>query len=198
MTKKPNTKAYSPPRKLDLKETERILRGALTKEPPPTLVEVAKNMGRRHCTLTYQFPGLCDSIVERYAAYRKHCRSERVESARQVLEAALKDDSHPSPADIAKRIGWSPQTLIKLLPQLCSKLSEWHVEGRKKKWLNVGRTLEAILKEWPPLPMSQITKRTGYCGTSLNRHHRVLCRRLAVRSLEYCKTKNRPRKASSV
>jgi hypothetical protein len=56
VTKKPDTKAYPPPRKLDLKESERILRGALTKEPPPTLVEVAKNMGRRHRTLTYHFP----------------------------------------------------------------------------------------------------------------------------------------------
>lgn len=62
-SKKPDTKIYHPPRKLHLKKTEGILRRSLTAGPPLALVEVAKNMKRRHGTLRYHFPELCDSIV---------------------------------------------------------------------------------------------------------------------------------------
>lgn len=178
-------------RKLDLKSAKRQLRRALTKESPPSLMETAKRMGRRHTILRYHFPDLCDAIVERHSAYQKRCRSERYGSARLALEAALSDEARPSPADIARVIGWNLWNLLQVHPDLCRNLSDRHAEGRVERWLEVGRTLETMLNEWPPPPMREITERTRYSENSLYKHYPALCTSLAARYREYRKMKRR-------
>jgi TniQ len=172
-------------RTLDLQEIKEVIDKAFTEQLPPTLVELAQRVGLPLPTLRYRFRSQCRAISKRYRVRKQQFHLEVTKTARRALEAALIDESHPSPADVARNLGMDLNKLIRILPDLCRKLSNWHIEGRKQRWQVVGVELETILKEWPPIPMREITKRTGYCETSLNRHHRALCRELAARYLNY-------------
>lgn len=175
-------KAPRQKRKLDLKEAKRVLTTALREQPPPSLAEVVRRVERRPTTFRHHLPELCSSITRRHAAYLKTCRSEKWVKAESALRTALKGKDYPSTADVERKIGWNPRVVF---PSLCRQLSKRHVEGRKRKWLEVEHTLEKILKEWPPLPMREIVKRTGYSASSLKEHYPILCLNLRSRYRQY-------------
>lgn len=177
--------------RLNVEEAETVLKKAAQEEPPPCLVEIARRMGRTQWTLRHHFPELCDVIVGRYAAYQKQCRSERLREKELALRTALLDNSYPCTADVARKLGCTSGHLLHRFPGLCRRLHARHVEGREKRWSEVGRTLESMLTEWPPLPMREITKRTGYCESSLSRHYHAACRKLGARYVQYRKMNKR-------
>jgi hypothetical protein len=187
-----SNKKHPPARKLDLKETEEVLKNALTQNPPLCLAHVAKRMSRRAGTLRYHFPDLCKAVVVRYAEYEQRGILSRIDVNRKALQAALADNTHPSTIDIARQLGVQLQNLIKWLPDLCKQVSRQHIEGRNNRWFKIGSELNAMLGEWPPPSMGEICKRIGYCRTSLNRHHSRVCYRLAARHVKFRNNKLRP------
>jgi hypothetical protein len=178
-------KKRPPARKLDLKQTEEVLKNALTQNPPLCLAHVAKRMSRRAGTLRYHFPDLCKAVVDRYAEYEQRGILSRIDVNRKALQAALADNTHPSTIDIARQLGVQLQELIKELPDLCKQVSRRHIEGRNHRWFEIGSELNAMLGEWPPPSMREICKRIGYSITSLHRHHSPLCHRLAARHVKF-------------
>ena len=193
----PINKQRPPARKLNLKETEQVLKNALTENPPRCLAHVAARLGRRAATFRYHFPDLCKALVDRYAAYEECCLLGRLAVRRNALRAALVDDTHPATIDIVRRLGVQHQELIKEFPDLCKEVSRRHTEARKEKWAKIGEELQAILEERPPPSLGEICERIGYCRTSLRRHHSRLCHRLASRHVKFRHNKLRGRTTRS-
>lgn len=177
-----------PPRpreKIDLKAVRRALEAALDETPAPSMMEVARRLGRTTSGLKYRFADLCEAIVTRYETYRRQVRRKEWERARRALQAALKDESHPSVAEVARRIKWDFSRLCRRFPELCREVSRRHLQHLKTGWSKVGRTLEEILQEQPPPSMREVTGRLNRSATSLYSYFPRLCRRIGARHAEY-------------
>lgn len=177
-----------PPRpreKMNLDEVQRALEAALKEMPPPSLVGVSRRLGRTTSGLKYRFPELCRSVVKRHKQHGRQVRGKEWGKGRRALKAALKDESHPSVADVARRISWEFSRLCRRFPDLCRQVSEKHSQHLKSGWSEVGRTLEGVLGEEPPPPMSEITKRLNRSAASLYGHFPRLCRLIGERHIKY-------------
>jgi hypothetical protein len=170
---------------MNLDEVRRSLEAALEETPPPSLIGVSRRLGRAASGLKYRFPELCWTIVKRQEQYRKQARRKEWGKARRALKATLEDESHPSVADVARRIKWEFTRLTRRFPELCEEVSKKHSEHLKSGWSEVGRTLEGILREEPPPPMSEVTKRLNRSAASLYGHFPRLCRRIGERHIKH-------------
>ncbi len=79
--------------------------------------------------LSYHFPDLYRAILERYQTYQ---RAEK-QALRSQLELALAVAEEPVPSlqEIAQRFGHSAESLRKLFPELCRRISARYLGAEK-------------------------------------------------------------------
>lgn len=172
-------------RKLILEEVEKELKSALEEIPPPSMIGVGRRMERPTSALTYQFPKLCKAIVKRFEAYQRRLRRKSWPKARRALEAALRDETHPCIAEVARKIEWTFTRLCRNFPDLCREISISHTNYLRSGWSETGHLLEAALQADPPPSVQDTSGRLNVCESSLYSHFPLLCRRIAARHLEF-------------
>ncbi len=172
-------------RALNLAETEQRLKAALREEPPPSMIEMERRLGRSTSTLRYRFPELCAAIVERYAGHVGAALSRKWRGIQRRLTDVLKDEDCPSVSEVARRNGWHLSTLIETFPDPCRRITERNEEHAKRCRQAVGAELNAILKECPPPPMCAVAVRLNHSEQSLYDHFPLLCKRIAARYLKH-------------
>jgi hypothetical protein len=171
--------------KIDLDEMRRALEAVLAESPPPSMIRVARRLGRTTSGLKYHFAELCAAIVTRYENYRRKLLRKEGEKGRRALKTALKDEACPSVAEVARRIKWGFLKLSRRFPELCREVSNKHAEYLKSGWSKIGRVLVGILREQPPPPMVEVSERLNRSASSLYSHFPRLCRRIGARHIEY-------------
>jgi len=108
-------------RRLDLDKTSRTLTSALEEVPAPTLVLVARRIGRTPATIRKYFPELCVEIAARHARQIK----ERWEDlGRKLADALHSEEPPPSITDFARHHQCHKSLLNNLFPELCHKVAE--------------------------------------------------------------------------
>ena len=96
------------PKSFDSDRVEEVLLVCLatSEEPPPTMKEVAQQLGYDRRTISRRFPELCHAISTRYQSYRKALRLTEVEqSCQEVQQIALEllhRGVHPSEARVSE------------------------------------------------------------------------------------------------
>ncbi len=97
--------------------------------PPPSLREVARDLGHPKEQLYNRFPSLCRAIVKR------HNQLFDVNALRGMLEAALLDDTTPPPSvrELAKRFGFGEKRIRRHFPDLCTEIIQRYQEYRKNR-----------------------------------------------------------------
>jgi TniQ len=104
-------------------EVLHALQTALTENPPPSLVEVAKRLGyKRNTVLYYHSSDLCKAIAARYEEYKK---AKKIDKLKLILEEVLANQEYPPPSmqEVVKRFGISFQNFKLYFPELCSAIS---------------------------------------------------------------------------
>jgi hypothetical protein len=170
---------------MDRVQAEVILRDALKEFPPPSLEQVLIRMGRRTWPASKYFPRLSKAVINRYAAYLERQKSQIRRTRKRALKTALKSKKYPSPTEVARELCCSHHTLKKMFPDLYRSLSKRHVEGREKRWLEVGNTLRAVLEESPPISRYEIARRTGFSYERIRARFPELYRDIAARYLKF-------------
>lgn len=96
------------PKSFDSDRVEEVLLLCLasSEEPPPTMKEVAQQLGYDRRTISRRFPELCHAISTRFQSYRKALRLTEVEhSCQEVQQIALEllhRGVHPSEARVSE------------------------------------------------------------------------------------------------
>lgn len=175
-------------RAMNLAVTERQLRAALDEDPPPSMIEMERRLGRSTSTLRYRFPELCAAIVERYAGHVRAELSRKRKGIRRRLREVLKDEGCPSVSEVARHKGWHISTIIETFPDLCRLITERNEEHVKRCREAVKAELTAIQVENPPPPMCTVAIRLNRSEQSLYDHFPVLCKRIAARHLKHLQT----------
>ncbi|MDJ0900456.1 MAG: TniQ family protein [Xenococcus sp. MO_188.B8] len=98
------------PKTFDHEKVEYYLQNILSNPttPPPTLQEVAENLGFHKRTISCHFPILCKAISAQYRCYRRSRTNERIKKCCQEVEQAVidifKSGRHPTEASVSKLI----------------------------------------------------------------------------------------------
>lgn len=118
-----NSLAYHRPR-LDVNRTREVLESARSEEPPPSLNEISRRLGRGHsaCTLRLRFPELTGIIVERYTS-RFH-RRINYPAIEKRLRASLKENPPASLASLCRELKVAESHVHRKLPDLCGKVRQ--------------------------------------------------------------------------
>jgi transcriptional regulator with XRE-family HTH domain len=96
------------PKSFDSDQVEEVLLATIAsgEEPPPTMKEVAQQLGYDRRTISRRFPELCRAISTRCQSYRKALRLREVEqSCQEVQQIALEllnRGVHPSEARVSE------------------------------------------------------------------------------------------------
>lgn len=171
------------------REFRRELMAALKRNPPPSVRELAQELGykgegllRRAC------PDLCKMLTAKWRkvpgqrkqtrrAKRNHQDPSAMEKA---LQQALKETLPPSLAEIANRLGYvSAQCFRTKFPHLCEAI----MERRAKS--SVEHALQEALKEENPPSLSQIAENCGYaCLSDFREKFSDLCDLIIARRAE--------------
>jgi hypothetical protein len=170
---------------MDRARAKAILRNALKEVPPPSLQQILTRIGRRSWPASKYFPRLSKAVINRHATYRERLKAQTRRTMTRALKTALKSKRHPSPAEVARELGCSPNSLKKAHPELFRSLSEWHVVGREKRWQEVGITLRAMLEESPPVSRYEMERRIGFSAGRISARFPELCGELSARFLKY-------------
>ncbi|MFN6529755.1 TniQ family protein [Nostoc sp. ChiSLP03a] len=114
-------------------EVLHALETALTKSPPPSLVEIAEWLGYKKTSALYYYSSdLCKIIATRHSEYEK---AQRLEKLQRLLEELLAAKEYPPPSmqEVAKRFGKkSVHSLDKHFPELCSAISARYANYRQE------------------------------------------------------------------
>jgi AcrR family transcriptional regulator len=94
---------------------------ALDEQPPPSMREVARRLGRPPMSLKYQFPDLTSAIVARYQA----AQEAHVEALREQLLSLLAREGVPPPSaiEVARLLRYSRAYLNRQFPELMQAIS---------------------------------------------------------------------------
>lgn len=114
-------------------EVQQALETALTENPPPSIIEVAKRLGyKRSTVLYYHSSDLCYAITQRHIEYEKSQRLQRIQHLLQdVLES--KDYPPPSMQKVAESVGISFHALKRNFPELCRAISAQYASYRREQ-----------------------------------------------------------------
>lgn len=117
-------------------DTERvsgILRAALNEEPPPSLQEVSRRIGKGASTTTLhkRFPEESREIVEKYRAAKKRRLDDK--AIEKKLRAALERDPPPSTPELSREVGVASATLYRKFPELFRRISNRFAVFRRQR-----------------------------------------------------------------
>lgn len=68
---------------------DRILQGALSEDPPPSLSELARRLHHGRMFLRQTFPEISKAIVDRYIQYQNALKEKRADALRQTIRQAV-------------------------------------------------------------------------------------------------------------
>ncbi|HMR65731.1 MAG TPA: TniQ family protein, partial [Anaerolineae bacterium] len=172
--------------RFDFDQAQRVLTTLLANdEQPPSLREVARQLGQRENNLRRHFPELCQAIVEQRQQYQQ---AERL-SLQPQLEAILANDKQlPLPlSEVAQRLECEPSFLQPRFPELCQAIAERHRTSQETEKLRLQRELETIVarNEIPPPFCSEVAQRLGQPTSTLQNRFPELCRIIIERHQHY-------------
>lgn len=180
-------------RKKDPAAIKRALQEALENELPPTLSDIAGNLGYENLRpLRSKFSILCDAILVRRARYwDKHRNGIRIK-----LNAALLVYPPPSPSEVSTRVGYkSGAGLRRSYPELFAAILKRHTKYRKTQFDDIRRQLKAALYEEPPPSLRATAKRVGKKYLYLHEHFPKECNAIVKRYAQFKKKSILERKA---
>lgn len=166
--------------------TQRELEAILNtpKDPPPTLDEVAQQLGQPTPLLRCHFPELCCAIAERCRAYHDIEKQQ----LRGAVEAIVNADENPPPSvsEIAQRLKKPSSVLYNQYPDLCRILTDRqhaYTEAQKQR---IRHELEAILAdENPPPTIMAVAQRLDQSVGYLCHTFPAVCRAITERRRTY-------------
>lgn len=162
-------------RKVSFAEVTRALDLALRQDCPPTLSDVAIELGYSGCNvLLEQHPDLCQRIRAKRAEYRKR----KLASAKSAVKSALSKNPPTPLTEVARQLDVSTDLLYRLYPDLCKKLAARRIEWRANRDYHIENKLrEAIMEKSPP-SLSNFARRHGYKRDRLRNLFPKLCQTL--------------------
>jgi AraC-like DNA-binding protein len=141
---------------------------------PPSMNQIAKNVGHSVSVLKYHFPEQCEAIKERLRDPKK------VDEQRQVLESlANAEQILVSINEIARSFGCSNSVLYNRFPHLCRVITErrWKLSNGE----DLRTALDAVLGEEPPPTMQEVARRLDCPAKNLEYYFPDLCKAIAER-----------------
>lgn len=172
----------------------RALIAALNQEPPPTLRDVAHNLGYASPDFLYaKYSELCRKLTTRHRTYYGLLRNAPDpnepddKTVEQALQKALTDPIPPSFQQLGRNLGYrtrfTPRTRFrKKFPVLYQAILDRHMTCRRSHMEHVRRKLEEILLEEPAPTLDEVTERLGYrANTFLRQHYPDLVRAIVQR-----------------
>jgi hypothetical protein len=166
-------------------EIEYALKQALTHAVPPSLRQIARNLGLS----TYmpgrlflkKFPNLYRRLLYRRTDYRM----KQKEQIGQKLTAILREQPPPTLDQVTKRLGFKANTYMREhYPDLCRRIVKRHQQYRKALFEDIGHTLEGILHEEPPVSLRAAARRLGrnpsYLGVRFPEECEAIAKRYAL------------------
>lgn len=128
-------------KKSEKQKLERILRRYLTRENPPSVNEIAAQLGyKSSSSLRDRFPDLCRTI----SARRNQQASRKRETLRLAVETTRTESPPPSLKQIARRLGTVVHILTQACREACASYKQW-----RQVWLDEQREkLRLSIREW--------------------------------------------------
>lgn len=127
-----------------------ILSEALTREAPPSLQSVFREIGCHNTGYRYYrlFPKLCADIAARYKA--ANLKAFDIPRATKIINAALKENPPPpSYSEVAERMGCTRENLKKKLPELSKSINQRYKDHttnlRKENTKQLHETIRKVL-----------------------------------------------------
>lgn len=133
---------HSRDRNTDIERCRERVAAAAEQTPPPTLKDVAVQVGVTDSILNHRYPDLCEKIVAR-ASERKALEFER---QRRDFLAALDEPTLPAPETLSARIGIGLKHFGKLHPDLYAQYRELSDEARRLAHANRRAAFEAEIR----------------------------------------------------
>jgi AraC-like DNA-binding protein len=172
----------------------KALENALRQECPPTVVEIASNLGYRSShTLYRKFPDLCYLITnKRTEWFEIHSKNVRL-----ALEKVISEEPPPSLAAVIKRAGLkNSRWVCRSFPELTSAIVARHAEWKVKCEEQVRANLQTALARNPPPSLSQVAEQHGYKILNLYQKHGEVCSEISARYAAYQKRVRNERRES--
>ncbi len=129
-------------RNADIERCRERVAAVAEQAPPPTLKEVAAQVGVTDSILNHRYPDLCEKIVAR-ASERKALEFER---QRRDFLAALDEPTLPTAEALSARIGIGLKHFGKLHPDLYAQYRERSDEARRLAHANRRAAFEAEIR----------------------------------------------------
>jgi len=129
-------------RSADIQRCRERLAAVAEQTPPPTLKEVAVQVGVTDSILNHRYPDLCEKIVAR-ASQRTALELER---QRREFQAALDEPTFPTAQTLSARIGVGLKHFGKLNPDLYAQYRERSDEARRLDHANRRAAFEAEIR----------------------------------------------------
>jgi AraC-like DNA-binding protein len=162
-------------------EIQIALKRALAEDPPPSVSEVALQLGYVRTDRLYQIDRAQSELLA--AKHRAATRAlqprpsrgprrcERSEMKR-TLENSVAREYPVSVPDIAKQYGYANPGCIRLeFPNLCRAIGKKIAQRRNAEMVGKGEILKAALSENPPPTAEQMAKRLGFASAGVLRRN---------------------------
>jgi hypothetical protein len=156
-----------------------LLENSLAQEHPTSAYQIAISLRYSGGGSIWQkFPDLCRAIGKKIASNKRR----QLDSAQQMLRAAIEENPSPSLEQVRKRLGYETTTILRNhFPELCRALVARGASDRADRKNKVRATLEAILSEEPPPTIPAVCQRLGLSESRLYNLHPELIRAIAAR-----------------
>jgi hypothetical protein len=118
---------------IDTERLSEVLRAALRENPPPSLKEVSRRLGKGASTATLhnKFPEESRAISERYCAYNKRRLDD--EYIEKKMHAALAIVPPPSMPEVSRDLRVARSTLLRKFPELYKAISNRFAAHRREE-----------------------------------------------------------------
>jgi AraC-like DNA-binding protein len=149
-------------------QIKRLLEQSLAQERPTALDHIALSMGYASGGISLQrkFPDLCRAIQEKIAAHK----ALAIASMERTLKLALREDPPPSLRQLCERLDCCRSVVLRRqFSSLCDRLLQRRRAYRARQIVNLKKTLQALVKESPPLSLEKVCKRVGWSRQHLIR-----------------------------
>jgi AraC-like DNA-binding protein len=149
---------------------------------------VARRMGYYPPKVRRHFPEQCEQIISRYW---KHVEGQHPSpnEIRKAFRSALKEHPPPSLQRVLRRLGCKNTGYFYYsnYPDICRAIAQRYKEYRNKPFDKNGDSIRLrwILKEDPPLSLSEVAKRLGHSREFMRRKFPELTGAITSRFLYY-------------
>jgi hypothetical protein len=180
----------------DAQTIRQALIAAISKNPAPTVREVALQLGyTAQQALYHVWPDLCRELAAKCAAQRKESKV----MVRLRLQQLTTEDPPMSLVEAAARLKCKKLTAMRrAFPDLCRLIVERREKYMKKIGCEAEQKLRCELQKFtrisPPISMGEVALQLGYSVGHLRMRFKTLCRKISNRFAEYSKAQKHERR----